>query len=205
MYTPKAFEIETDAAEAIIDGCDLASVIVFDAADGFEATWLPLIRRPGRLVGHVAKANSLWRRPGPVLAMFRTVDGYVSPSWYLSKQEHGKVVPTWNYVVANVHGTLVAHQEQAWKREVVSALTQRHEGRINGGWKVSDAPDDYIDSMLASIVGIEIVVDRIEAKAKLSQNRPTADIAAVVAANPNAMGAAVQDAADAAESRSTVT
>lgn len=194
MYTPRAFEIDSAEADAIIDDCDLASVVVFDPNDGFEATWLPLLRQPGRLVGHVAKANPLWSRTGPALAMFRTVDGYVSPSWYPSKREHGKVVPTWNYVAVTVHGTLVVHHDEPWKREVVTALTRRHEAQIGSNWQVSDAPPGFVDSMLAAIVGIEIVIDRIEGKAKLSQNRSGADIAGVIAANENALGDAVRRA-----------
>jgi transcriptional regulator len=205
VYTPRAFEIDRDVADAIIDECDLASVVVFDPAEGFEATWLPLMRRPGRLVGHVAKANPLWRHTGAALAMFRTVDGYVSPNWYASKREHGKVVPTWNYVAVNVHGTLVAHHDELWKREVVTALTQRHEARIGSGWQVTDAPPDYITTTLAAIVGIEIVIERVEGKAKLSQNRSEADVAGVVAANDNALVDAMRRPQNPTKSRTTVT
>ena len=205
MYTPRAFEIDSAKADAIIDECDLASVIVFDPNDGFDATWLPLLRRTGRLVGHVARANSLWRHTGPALAMFRTVDGYVSPTWYASKREHGKVVPTWNYVAVNVHGTLIAHHEEPWKREVVTALTARHETQIGSDWQITDAPAEYIEATLGSIVGIEIVIDRIEGKAKLSQNRSEADVAGVIAANPNPLGDAVRRANQDNESDTTVT
>lgn len=205
MYTPRAFEIDGDEADAIIDECDLASVVVFDATSGFEATWLPLMRRPGRLVGHVAKENPLWRHAGAALAMFRTVDGYASPSWYASKREHGKVVPTWNYVAVNVHGVLMAHHDEQWKRDVVTALTRRHEARIGSGWQVTDAPPEYITSTLTRIVGIEIVIERVEGKAKLSQNRSEADVAGVVAANDSPLGEAIRRANDPTKSRRTVT
>ena len=191
MYTPSSFTIDRDAALAVVDACDLAAVVVADPHGGFESTWLPLLRDGDRLLGHVAKANPIWRHEGPALAMFRTVDGYVSPSWYPSKHEHGKVVPTWNYVAAHVHGSLRAHADPAFLREVVTRLTQRHEARVGSDWQVTDAPVDFIDTMLRGIVGIEITIERVEGKAKLSQNRSAADIAGVVAANPNAMGAAV--------------
>lgn len=198
VYTPPGFAIDHDAALAVIDTCDLAAVVVTDPEGGFEATWLPLLRDGHRLLGHVAKANPIWRHEGPAMAMFRTIDGYVSPSWYASKHEHGKVVPTWNYVAVHAHGPLRAVADAAFLRDVVARLTRRHETRIGSDWQVSDAPADFIDSMLRNIVGIEITLERVEGKAKLSQNRSAADVAGVIAANPNAMGAAVAHARDTA-------
>lgn len=194
MYTPAAFALDRADAEAVIDACDLAAVIATDPAAGFEATWLPLLRRGDRLVGHVAKANPLWRCEGPALALFRTVDGYVSPSWYASKRDHGKVVPTWNYVAVHVHGTLAARAERDFTLDVVTALTQRHEARIGSDWAVTDAPADYVAAMVDAVVGIELTIERVEGKAKLSQNRPMVDVDGVVAANPGPLGEAVRAA-----------
>lgn len=192
MYTPPSFAIDRDEALAVVDACDLAAVVVADGDGGFESTWLPLLRDGDRLLGHVAKANPIWRLEGPVLVMFRAVDGYVSPSWYASKGEHGKVVPTWNYVGVHVHGSLQARSEAEFTRDVVTRLTDRHEARIGSDWQVTDAPADFVDGMLKAIVGIEITIERVEGKAKLSQNRPPADVEGVIAANPNPMGEAVQ-------------
>jgi transcriptional regulator len=184
-------------AEALdhISTIGAASLVARDDERGFEATFVPLLLDANgtRLVGHVAKGNPIWRREGPVLAIFNGVDGYVSPSWYPSKHEHGKVVPTWNYVTVHVHATMRAEHETEWKRELVTRLTAHHEAAIGSTWQVTDAPSDYIDGLLNAIVGIELSIARIEGKAKLSQNRPQADIDGVIAANPNLMGAAMRD------------
>src|SRR5262249_22309736 len=131
----------------------------------------------GHLVGHVARANPLWRDAdnGSVLAVFQGAQAYVSPSWYPSKAATGQVVPTWNYTVAQAHGKLRAIDDAEWLRALVGSLTQQHEGNRAAPWHVSDAPDDYIDKMLRAIVGIEIAVHRLEGKWKHSQNRSTAD------------------------------
>jgi len=134
------------------------------------------------LRGHVARANPLWRDIGagvPALAIFHGADGYVSPSLYPGKAEHGQVVPTWNYAVVHLHGRLRAVDDAAWVREVVEGLTARHEAGRDRPWQLDDAPDDYAERMVAAVVGIELEVHSVTGKFKLSQNRDAADRAAV--------------------------
>jgi transcriptional regulator len=194
MYTPTAFALdETDAVAHLADTA-VATLVVVTAEGEFEATSIPFLVDGRRLVGHVAKANPIWRSEGKALVVCAGPDGYVSPSWYPSKAEHGRVVPTWNYVTVHVRGSMVAHHEREWKRDVVTRLTNHHEGRIGSSWQVTDAPAGFIDKQLDAIVGIEISISQIEGKAKLSQNRPAADVDGVVSANRNAMGDAVSRA-----------
>jgi transcriptional regulator len=120
------------------------------------------------------------RNGDEALVIFRGEHAYVSPNWYPSKSQHGKAVPTWNYTMVQVHGTLRATQDPEWLRALVTRLTERHEGGRAAPWHVSDAPPDYIDAMLKAIVGIEIEVTRVEGKFKLSQNRDAADRTGVV-------------------------
>ena len=108
-------------------------------------------------------------------------DAYISPGWYASKAEHGRVVPTWNYITAHVYGTLVVHDDPAWVEDLVRRLTGRHEAEAEHPWSVDDAPAAFIAGQLRAIVGVELIITRIEAKAKLSQNRPEADVVGVVA------------------------
>ncbi len=172
----------------LIDAFPLAALVVADG-DGFEASPLPLLAMDGDgeslvLRGHVARANPLAQLAAearPALAMFTAEQHYVSPGWYPSKQEHGRVVPTWNYRVVHAHGHVRAIEDAAWLRALVGALTARQEGAQVRPWRVEDAPDDYVAGMLRGIVGIEIAVDRLEGKWKLSQNRSPADRAGVVA------------------------
>jgi transcriptional regulator len=114
------------------------------------------------------------------LAIFTGPNAYVSPNWYPSKGVHGKVVPTWNYETVHVRGRFVVHDEPEWKRALVTRLTRHHEARFDMPWEVADAPPDYIDAMLNAIVGVELQVTSIQAKRKLSQNRPEADIAGTI-------------------------
>jgi transcriptional regulator len=154
---------------------------------GLVATPLPLLYEPsaegmGSLVGHVARANRQWAESTPAieaLAIFTGPDAYVSPNWSPSKAEHGRVVPTWNYETVHVRGRFVVHDETDWKRALVTRLTQRHESQFEVQWSVEDAPPDYIESMLKGIVGIEVQITSIQAKRKLSQNKPPADIAGI--------------------------
>jgi transcriptional regulator len=158
-------------------------------SEGFESSLVPLLVRPGpgplgRLVGHLARANPQWRSFGPgapALATFRGPDAYVSPSSYATKARDPRVVPTWNYIVLEARGTVVAHDDEAWVDEVVRALTQRHEAGRPDPWSVDDAPADYLAGMRRAIVGVELVITGLEAKRKLSQNRP-ADVDGVIAA-----------------------
>ncbi len=146
-----------------------------------SADAIPLELDGDRLLGHVARANPLWREADgqPVLAVFHGASAYITPSWYASKAEHGRVVPTWNYAMVQAHGTLRAIEDTAWIEAFVTRLTKRHEAPFSAPWQVSDAPADYVQKMLKAIVGIEIAVTRLEGKFKLSQNRSPEDRAGV--------------------------
>ncbi len=192
MYVPAHFQ-QTDARliTALVREHPLAMLVSMQP-QGLAADPLPMLLDPpagggdgdgaGTLVGHVARANPLWRHAQgqAVLAIFSGPQAYISPGWYPSKAAHGKVVPTWNYATVHLHGRLRAIEDPVWLRRLVERLTGTHESGRLPAWSVGDAPDDYIDAMLAAIVGIEIVVTRVEAKWKLSQNRSAADRAGVV-------------------------
>ena len=185
MYAPAHFaEPDADALLALMRAHPLATLVRGGA--GLAADILPLeVERDGerwRITGHVARANPLWREANgqPVLLLFQGPQAYVSPNWYPSKSQHGKAVPTWNYTMVQVHGTLRAIEDAQWLRGFVTRLTERHEGGRTIPWHVSDAPPDYLDAMLKAIVGIEIEVTRVEGKFKLSQNRSAEDRTGVV-------------------------
>lgn len=165
------------------------AMLVTHAEGRLEANHLPLLIDPepapnGALRGHVARANPLWRQAHDgheALAVFQGQQAYVTPSWYPSKRETGKVVPTWNYAVVHASGPLIIHDDADWLRDLVSRLTAQQEAPLAQPWGITDAPADYIGQMLKAIVGIEIPVTRIEGKWKVSQNRSTADRAGVIA------------------------
>jgi transcriptional regulator len=137
----------------------------------------------GRLLGHVARNNRQWKTPpiGEAMAIVRGPDAYISPAWYATKREHGRVVPTWNYITAHVHGALLVHDDPAWVETNVRALTARHEASRAEPWSVDDAPLPYIEGQLKAIVGVELVISRIEAKFKLTQNRSVDDVDGAIA------------------------
>jgi transcriptional regulator len=210
MYIPAHFAIDDDAVQQLLARHGAADLIT-QTADGLVATMLPFVYEPsvgehGALYGHVARNNDQWRLPaqGESLAILRGPDAYISPSWYASKAEHGRVVPTWNYVTAHVYGRLVVHDDPVWVEDVVRRLTAKHEAaRLASpgqapAWSVDDAPRKFIEGQLRAIVGLELQITRIEAKAKLSQNRPATDIAGVVAGlaarGEDRNAAAVEDA-----------
>jgi transcriptional regulator len=151
--------------------------------DGLIANHVPFLldrsRGPlGTLIGHVARANTVWRElcpATPSVVMFQGPQGYITPGWYPSKVEHGKVVPTWNYVVAHVHGIARAIDDRDWLLDLLERLTGVHEASQSMPWRVSDAPSSFIDKMLSAIVGIEIPVDRLEGKLKASQDEAMQD------------------------------
>lgn len=181
MYIPAAFHLEDQAALDLIETQPFATLVSL-GRDGLLATPLPwLLDRSGptlRLIGHVARANPHWRLldPGtPSLAIFQGGDGYVTPSWYAAKQETAKVVPTWNYIAVHVHGRLSVVEEPAALRDIVARLTDRHEAGRPTPWALSDAPEDFIAANLKAIVGLVLEVERVEGKAKLSQNRSAPD------------------------------
>jgi transcriptional regulator len=186
MYVPAHFAADDEAVRELLVHHGAADLITA-TPDGLVATLLPFIYAPdggehGALLGHVARNNSQWQQPadGEALVIVRGPDAYVSPSWYPSKQEHGRVVPTWNYVTAHVYGRLVVHDDPQWLEALVRRLTDKFEEGSAAPWSVDDAPPRYVAGQLRAIVGLEVVITRIEAKAKLSQNRPSADIDGVI-------------------------
>ena len=187
MYTPAHFAVDEDSAAAFLESVRAADLVTM-TADGLVATFLPLLFDPsvgdhGALLGHLARKNDQWKREpvGEALVIVHGEDAYITPSWYPSKSEHGRVVPTWNYTTAHVFGRLVIHDDPAWVDRIVRRLTERHEAGRATSWSVDDAPPDFHKGQLRAIVGIELVINRVEAKFKMSQNRPDADIDGVVA------------------------
>ena len=182
MYIPPAFrDDDIESIRATIRAARLASLVTA-TTDGPVATPLPLLLdetegERGVLYGHVAKANPQWKLPpiGDALAIFSGPDAYVTPSWYATKQESEKVVPTWNYIAVHAYGPVEFFQEPERLLGVVTRLTGRHEGARAKPWAVSDAPADFIAAQLRGIVGVRIPVTRFEGKRKMSQNRPEAD------------------------------
>jgi transcriptional regulator len=195
MYVPPAFkDDDLDSIRATIRSARLANLVTA-TADGPIATPLPLILdetegERGVLYGHVAKANPQWRSApiGEALAIFMGPEAYVTPSWYATKQETGKVVPTWNYIAVHAYGPVEFFEEAKRLLQVVTRLTSMHERPRAEPWAVSDAPSDFIAAQLRGIVGVRIPVTRFEGKRKMSQNRPEADrvrVAAGLAASDN--------------------
>lgn len=187
MYVPRPFAAGDAEIRALLRGSTTADLVTA-TPDGPVATFLPVLYDPdagehGALLAHLARANDQWQRPvlGEALAILRGPDAYVTPSWYAAKSEHGRVVPTWNYVTAHVYGRLTVHQDPDWLASAVRRLTERHESGRAEPWSVDDAPPAFVAGQLRAIVGVELLITRVEAKAKLSQNRPAADRAGVAA------------------------
>jgi transcriptional regulator len=182
MYTPKHFvETRVEALHGLIRAYPFATLVT-RTADGLTANHLPFERVGEVLHGHVARGNELARLDGAeVLLVFQGPDGYISPNWYPSKHETGREVPTWNYAVVHVHGRLRVIDDATWLRRLLETLTDHHEAGQPQPWKISDAPDDHIETSLRAIVGLEIAIDRIEGKFKLSQNHPARNRAGVIA------------------------
>ncbi|RDS84829.1 FMN-binding negative transcriptional regulator [Dyella monticola] len=182
MYLPRAFhETRIDVLQALMRDYPFATIVTH-GADGLTANHLPLeLTGDASLHGHVASGNELTQADGAqVLVIFHGADGYISPNWYPSKHETGREVPTWNYAVVHVHGRLRVVQDKAWLRQLLERLTDRHEASQPKPWHVGDAPEDHIENMLRMIVGIDIAIERIEGKFKLSQNHPDANRAGVL-------------------------
>jgi transcriptional regulator len=181
MYLPSHFEV-TDTAQlhALMQAHPFATWVT--SLDGaLEVNHVPLHLdttrgEHGSLIGHLARANPLWKAPpSPGVFVFQGPQSYVTPSWYPSKQEHGKVVPTWNYAVVHAHGTPRYIHDKAELHVLVSRLTNHHEAPRAKPWAVDDAPHDYTQAMLGAIVGVEIPIERLVGKFKLSQNRSDVD------------------------------
>jgi len=219
MYIPAHFAADDAVVDELLAKHGAADLIT-QTEDGLIATMLPFLYDPaagehGTLYGHVARNNDQWRKPalGESLAIVRGPDAYVSPSWYAAKAENGRVVPTWNYVTAHVYGHLVVHDDPAWVENIVRGLTAKHEAARLASpgqrtpWSVDDAPRAYVEGQLRAIVGLELQITRIQAKAKLSQNRPASDIAGIVAglsARGDDRNAAAVEQANAARVTETV-
>jgi transcriptional regulator len=190
LYQPGhgKFEVE-DPAVLLAELCRAApGTLVTHTADGFRATILPLLFDPddgpfGTLRGHFARGNPQWRDVGEEthgLAIIDGPDAYVSPTWYAEKRLTGKVVPTWNYITVQAQGRLSLRHEPEWLLEHVRQLVDRHEQQRADPWSLDDAPDGYAATQVRAIVGIELQIDRLEAKRKLSQNRSPADITGTI-------------------------
>lgn len=188
MYIPKHFdEPRTEVLHALMRSRPLATLVTLSSA-GLNANHIPLhlSNEPaplGTLRGHVARANPLWSdlaQGVEALAIFHGPDAYVTPSWYPTKAETGKAVPTWNYAVAHAYGTLRVFDDASWLRAHLESLTARHEAAFDEPWRLSDAPRDYIEKMIWAVVGIEIVISRLLGKWKVSQNQTPQNRAGVV-------------------------
>lgn len=191
LYQPahRKFEVG-DPAALLAELCRAEPAnLVTHTADGFRATILPMLFDSedgpyGTLRGHMARGNPQWRDVGEDtlgLAIFDGPDAYISPTWYPEKRFSGKVVPTWNYVTVHAQGLLTLRHEPEWLMEHVRRLVDRHEQVRSDPWSLDDAPPDYLESQVRAIVGLELRIDRLEAKRKLGQNRSDADIEGTIA------------------------
>lgn len=183
MYIPSHFEVQdVEALHRLIREHPFG-MLVTHGTNGLDANHLPFELdlsggTNGTLRAHVARANPVWQHAGngdEVMVVFRAEDGYITPTWYPSKHESHKQVPTWNYRVVHAHGRITIRDEERYVRGVVARLTRAHEASQPAPWKMTDAPADYIDTMLKAIVGIEIDITRLIGKFKLSQNRELRD------------------------------
>jgi transcriptional regulator len=188
MYIPPHFrEDRIDVLHEAIRSAGPATLVSM-TPDGLFASHAPLLLDPepapfGTLIGHLAKANPHASIADPAvqtLVIFQGPNGYITPSYYAAKKEHGKVVPTWNYVAIHAYGRLEVFEDPALLLDVVTRLTDRHESPRSAPWAVSDAPPDFVQGMLRGIVGIRLPISRLEGKIKMSQNRPAADQSGVI-------------------------
>jgi transcriptional regulator len=191
MYVPAHFQPSDDEVREALR--HLGAVDLVTATDdGLLATLMPMLwdepgSRPGlgpwgALVGHVARPNAQWRTPaiGDAMVIVRGPDAYISPRWYAAKREHGRVVPTWNYVTVQAHGRLVVHDDVEWLETNVRRLTDAHEADAGEPWSVDDAPRTYIEGQLRAIVGVEVLLERVVGKWKLGQNRSDEDMGGAI-------------------------
>ena len=196
MYQPGHGKFKVDDPAALLtELCAVvpATLVTLGPA-GFRTTILPMLfdrddGPNGTLRAHMARGNPHWREieaaigsgvEATAIALFHWPDAYISPAWYEEKRATGKVVPTWNYVAVQAHGTLTLRHEPAWLIPHVARLVDRHEAGRPHPWALTDAPADYVATQAKAIVGLELLISRIEGKTKLSQNRSDADIAGAV-------------------------
>jgi transcriptional regulator len=184
VYAPAFNRVDDEHAVRRMVADAGAGELVTVGPDGYPvATLLPVLWTGSTVRAHLARANPHWRSitaGSPGLLVVGGPQAYVSPSWYASKSEHGRVVPTWNYTTVHLTGRVRVHDDVEWVRELVTALTSAHEDAREHSWAVGDAPDAYVEGQLRGIVGVELTVERVEGKAKLSQNRSQPDRAGVV-------------------------
>lgn len=185
MYLPRHFaEERPEVLDALMREHPLATLVTLSAR-GVEANPVPLLWHPERreLHGHLARANRLWQEHPPesdVVAVFNGAQAYISPNCYPSKREHGKAVPTWNYLTVQARGRLRVMDDASWKRNFLDQLTGVHEASEPQPWRIDEAPADYIENMLKAVVGIVIEVSELTGKWKASQNQPEANRAGVI-------------------------
>ena len=184
MYVPHFNAWDDEPAIRRMVGEIGSAQLVTTGGDGYPlATLLPVVWRGDTVIAHFARANEHWKSIGegqPALLVVTGPQAYISPTWYAAKAEHGRVVPTWNYSVVQLTGRATVHDDVDWLRGALDELVDHHEGHREAPWHRTDAPERYISGQLRAIVGLELVVERVEAKAKLSQNRSDADRAGVV-------------------------
>ena len=188
MYIPAHFEeTNIEILHELMREFPLATLVTL-STDGLNANHIPLEFDPeptpfGTLRGHVARANPVWHdfnRDVEAMVIFQGANSYITPSWYATKKETGKVVPTWNYAVVHAYGELKIIEDTTWLRGLVERLTNHHEAAKDTPWKVSDAPENYLEPLLRAIVGIEIPITKISGKWKVSQNQPPANQVGVI-------------------------
>jgi transcriptional regulator len=185
MYRPRVHAVDDETQMRAMVRAAGAAELVTVGADGYpRATLLPILWIGDTVIAHMARANAHWREIGehaPALLVCAGPQAYVSPGWYASKAEHGRVVPTWNYATVHLRGRVRVHDDPGWVRTAVTRLTERHEAGRPHPWHVTDAPPDFVEGQLRAIVGIEIAVQSAQGKAKLSQNRSAEDRRGVIA------------------------
>ncbi len=188
MYTPPHFkEDRIDVLHDLIDQSRLATLVTL-GVDGLQASHVPVIIDPdqgpyGTLHGYLSRANLQGRDCDPAvsaLAIFTGPDAYITPSWYPTKQQTGKVVPTWNYVAVHAYGDIEFFEDTDQLLPLVTRLTEKHEAGRNNAWAVSDAPSDFIEAQLKGITGFRLPISRLEGKSKMSQNRSAEDQSGVI-------------------------
>jgi transcriptional regulator len=181
MYIPRQFALSDEETAAALGQAGFAHLVTHEPS-GLLVTPLPLMYEGHSLIGHVSRANPHWQADGcESVAIFSGPQAYISPSFYATKAETGKVVPTWNYEILNVYGRLIAHDDAEWVLNLVTMLTNRHEQGRAEPWQVTDAPATFTRAQLRAIVGIELEISKVEGKAKMSQNQPERNRAGVVA------------------------
>jgi transcriptional regulator len=200
MYIPRHFQPSDKAAQEFLSQIE-SGHLVSNTEKGLVSTLLPLIydRETNSLLGHVSRLNDQASIPtnkeSLVISMLN--ETYISPNWYASKEEHHKVVPTWDYMMVHAYGQLVIHNETDWILNQVTRLTNHFEANQPNPWNVGQAPTDYVDGQIRAIVGIELKINRIEASFKMSQNKSKADLDGVIAGLQKAGKVPISEAIDA--------